>query len=347
MVLPSGCASKAHPQVLCFGEALVDRLDPPDGDRLGGAPANVACALARLGTPAALLGRLGKDAIGEQLAQRLAARGVNTTGLQWDPLRPTRIVLVQRNSQGERQFGGFVGHQDTGFADQRTGFADQAVDARALAEVLDPLVAEARWLLVGTISLASPASAQALDLVVERATARGVALAVDVNWRPTFWDPAAAPDSAPPAAAIARIRPLLEQAALIKCAAEEAQGLFGTADPVRIAAALPQRPKVIVSDGANPLRWSWGAVGGRQASFAIPVVDTTGAGDALMAGLLHRLCQQPELLAGSGSSPGAAAVNAMMRFASACGALVCMGAGAIDPQPHEDAVLAFLKQVAA
>ena len=50
------------PRVLCLGEALVDRLGPPGGDpatdlpcddRLGGAPANVACGLARLGTPAA------------------------------------------------------------------------------------------------------------------------------------------------------------------------------------------------------------------------------------------------------------------------------------------------------
>jgi fructokinase len=62
------------PQVLCLGEALVDRLGPPGGDplsaapeqcddRLGGAPANVACALARLGTAAGFLGRLGDDAI--------------------------------------------------------------------------------------------------------------------------------------------------------------------------------------------------------------------------------------------------------------------------------------------
>ena len=69
------------PQVLCFGEALVDRLGPPGGDpatdpdcddRLGGAPANVACALARLGTPVAFLGRLGRDQIGEAFASLLA-----------------------------------------------------------------------------------------------------------------------------------------------------------------------------------------------------------------------------------------------------------------------------------
>ena len=343
MALASGSGQGPLPQVVCFGEALVDRLAPPDGDRLGGAPANGACALARLGTPSALVGRLGCDAIGEQFGQLLAARGVNITGLQWDPLRPSRIVLVQRDSQGERQFGGFAG-------DRGEGFADQAVDGEALAGVIDPLLAQAQWLLVGTIPLASPASAQALALLVQKAAARGVALAVDVNWRPTFWDPAASPASGPSAAAIARMRPLLGQATLIKCAAEEAQWLFGSADPEEIAAALPQRPLVLVSDGAQPLRWCWGAITGCQRPFAVEVVDSTGAGDALMAGVLHRLCQLPQLGAASASAPASASeaeIQALMRFASACGALVCAGAGAIDPQPSEAEVLAFLSSQAA
>ena len=66
------------------------------------------------------------------------------------------------------------------------------------------------------------------------------------------------------------------------------------------------------------------------------------------AGLLHRLCAQPELLrrldqrsdlmgAGSGAE-----VREIMRFASACGALVCEAEGAIDPQPTEAAVGVFL-----
>ncbi|NDC14552.1 MAG: carbohydrate kinase [Synechococcaceae bacterium WB9_2_170] len=330
MALASGSGQGPPPQVVCFGEALVDRLDPPDGDRLG--------ALARLGTPSTLVGRLGCDAIGEQFVQLLAARGVNTTGLQWDPLRPSRIVLVQRDSQGERRFGGFAG-------DRGQGFADQAVDGEALAGVIDPLLAQAQWLLVGTIPLASRASAQALALLMQKATARGVPLAVDVNWRPTFWDPAASPATGPSAAAIARMRPLLEQATLLKCAAEEARWLFGSADPERIAAALPQRPMVLVSDGAQPLRWCWGAITGNQRPFAIEVVDSTGAGDALMAGVLHRLCQLPQLGAASASASDAE-IQALMRFASACGALVCAGAGAIDPQPSEAEVLAFLRSQA-
>ena len=73
----------------------------------------------------------------------------------------------------------------------------------------------------------------------------------------------------------------------------------------------------------------------------MPVVDTTGAGDAFLAGLLHRLCQEPELLA----SGTAERVLEAMRFASACGALVCRGAGAIDPQPTQAQVLAFLADI--
>ena len=144
------------PVVVCLGEALIDRLGPPGGDpavdwpvddRLGGAPANVACGLARLGTPVAFAGRLGQDAIGAAFSRLFAERGVDTSLLQRDAERPSRIVLVRRSSDGERQFQGFAGDQGLGFADQ----------------VLEPaLLPSARWLLIGTLPLASPDSAAAL-----------------------------------------------------------------------------------------------------------------------------------------------------------------------------------------
>jgi fructokinase len=336
--------------VLCLGEALVDRLGPAGGepgadpavggaacaaseDRLGGAPANVACALARLGTPAAFLGRLGSDAIGEAFARLFAERGVDTTALQSDPDRPSRIVLVRRDARGERQFGGFAGERGL-------GFADQALDATGLSAALGPLLPGARWLLVGTIPLASPAAAGALELAVRQAAAAGVALAVDVNWRPTFWDPAADPAAGPDAAQLARCRPLLERAALIKCAREEALWLCGSDDPASLRASLPARPAVVVSDGAQPVRWCWGEAVGALAPFPVAAVDTTGAGDAFTAGLLHGLCAHPELLAGGDGD----ALRELMRFASACGALMCQGTGAIDPQPTAAAVHAWLSR---
>jgi len=335
-------AAGPTPQVICLGEALVDRLGPLGGDpgsaapeqcddRLGGAPANVACALARLGTAAAFVGRLGSDAIGAAFQQLMAKRGVDLSGLQRDPSHPSRIVLVRRDASGDRSFGGFAG-------DQGDGFADQALEASGVKAALPPLLAGARWLQIGTIPLASAASAAALMAAVQLAAAADVAIALDVNWRPTFWDANAPADAGPTPAAVAAIRPLLEQAGLIKLAAEEAQWLFGSRDPAVIRAALPQHPAVVVTDGGAQVAWCFGSSTGVMPAYPVAVVDSTGAGDAFLAGLLHQLCLQPQLLEGSSSEA--------VRFASACGALVCSGAGAIDPQPtHEQAEAFFATRV--
>ena len=226
-------ANPSLPQVLCFGEALVDRLlpvgavqpapvsggelesggrlQPSEGlahiergaslqgagegeDRLGGAPANVACALTRLGTPAAFLGRLGRDAIGDAFEGLFAERGVETSGLQWDAERPSRVVLVRRDARGDRSFGGFLG-------DRGAGFADQALDAEGLRQAAAPLLVRARWLLCGSLPLAFPRAASALEGMLAMLVAAGCrpdpgatdarpsgwrgppSLAVDVNWR--------------------------------------------------------------------------------------------------------------------------------------------------------------------
>jgi fructokinase len=324
--------SALAPRVLCLGEALVDRLGPLGGDpstasvadcddRLGGAPANVACALARLGTPVGLIGRLGEDAIGAAFRDLFRQRDVAVQALQRDASHPSRVVLVRRHANGERVFQGFAG-------DQALGFADQMLDRAELEAVWPGLAEQASWLLVGTIPLASMASADCLQWVLAQAKAAGLALAVDVNWRPTFWNPEADPAAGPTADAQALIQPLLEQVSLLKLAREEALWFFGSDDPAVIAAGLPQQPDVVVTDGAEPVRWFIAKEAGSMPVFPpAQVIDTTGAGDAFTAGLLH-CWDRP--------------VTERLRFASACGAMVCSGAGAIDPQPREQDVLAFL-----
>ncbi len=144
------------PKVICVGEALLDRLGPLGGDPasdkpvedcLGGAPANVACGLAKLGTDVAFVGRLSDDTIGKSFLNLMKNRGVNLCGF--------RVVLVHRDLEGERSFQGFQG-------DQGDGFADQAFELSVLKEAWSGLVQKADWLLLGTIPLASDVFADAL-----------------------------------------------------------------------------------------------------------------------------------------------------------------------------------------
>ena len=75
--------------------------------------------------------------------------------------------------------------------------------------------------------------------------------------------------------------------------------------------------------------------------FAPPsVVDTTGAGDAFTAGLLHQLLRLPA------KPQNGKEAEHVVSFAAACGALVCRGAGSIDHQPSYDEVFSFLVEVA-
>mgnify|MGYP001427723260 CR=1 FL=1 len=149
--------------VIAIGEALIDRLGPPGGDPsvdlpvtdcFGGAPANVACALGRLGVNVSFIGSFGKDAFGETFKKLLVQRGVNIAGLQQDHVRPTRVVLVRRDSGGERFFEGFEG-------DKGLGFADQAISREQIINNWPLVTEKAKWLVVGTIPLASEISSSA------------------------------------------------------------------------------------------------------------------------------------------------------------------------------------------
>ncbi|GCE64715.1 carbohydrate kinase [cyanobiont of Ornithocercus magnificus] len=332
------------PQVLCLGEALIDRLGSPGSDPafdrsaedwLGGAPANVACGLARLGTTAAFIGRLGEDKTAVRFRRLFAERGVNLEALQYDATRPSRIVLVRRHTNGERVFQGFVG-------DCGAGFSDQALSLSALQPFWPNLASGAHWLLVGTISLASLETAKTLCWCVEQAVMANLPIALDVNWRPTFWDAEHDPNAGPDIVALKKIQLLLKAVSLLKLTKEEAIWLCGTDNPRIISNSLPQQPDVVITNGERPVRWKLGLFQG-MTDITAPrhIIDTTGAGDAFMAGLLHQLTILTRLKQDM-PSLRRDQVEAVIHYAAACGALVCSGPGGIDPQPFQSHVRNFL-----
>jgi fructokinase len=116
-----------NPRVLCLGEVLYDFLADQPGLPLeevkswtpypGGAPANVACGLVKLGTPTGFVGCVGRDEQGEALVQLLQQEGVDGTGIQRHPTAPTRIVYVVRSQTNDRSFAGFGDRPTSEFAD--------------------------------------------------------------------------------------------------------------------------------------------------------------------------------------------------------------------------------------
>ena len=317
--------------VIAIGEALVDRLGPLGGnpsfdlpvvDCFGGAPANVACALGRLGVNVSFLGSLGNDAFGEDFKKLLLQREINIAGLQKDNMRPTRVVLVRRDSLGERFFEGFEG-------DKGLGFADQAISREQIITNWPLVRKNAKWLVLGTIPLASEISSNAFLWCVENAWHAGIKIALDLNWRPTFWRNEVSTCFEPSTEERNKIMSIAKKASLIKLAKEEAQWFFNTSNPAEISSSLPNRPSVVVTDGSKPVLWLLNNHFGKSlAIIPTSIVDTTGAGDAFTAGLIYKLIsfeldQINEQIA-----------EEIIKFAIACGSHVCKGIGAIDAQPY-------------
>ena len=320
--------TRAH--VISLGEALIDRLGPLGGDPafdkpvidcFGGAPANVACALSRLGVNVSFIGSVGNDSFGDQFKNLFATRGVDLVGLHQDKSRPTRIVLVHRDSLGERTFGGFEG--DKGF-----GFADQFISLETIIKQWSLISEKAEWLSLGTIPMASETASEAFLWIIEKARADGMKIALDLNWRPTFWRSEFSQKAAPLPEEINRIKPLLNKVTLIKLAKEEAQWFFNSSNPIEISSKLPLKPSIVVTDGANSVDWLLNKNSGSTNTITSPsIVDTTGAGDAFTAGLIYKI------LSTDLDKISFNECEDIIRFAIGCGTLVCQGIGAIEPQP--------------
>ncbi len=317
------------PRVLCLGEILLDCLADQLGQSFeqvtswtpypGGAPANVACALVKLGIPAGFIGAVGSDAAGYQLQQLLQDIGVDTRGVQRHPTAPTRRIYVLRSDSGERQF--------VGFGERQTNeFADTHLQAQ---HILDGLFLQAEYLVLGTIALAYPESRQACIHALKLADHYHLKIVVDVNWRPLFWQN--------PRDARFLIPDLLKQVDFVKLSDEESQWLFDTTDPTEIHNLLESVEGVIVTSGDKGCAYSIGEQSGKVPAFSVNVVDTTGAGDGFLAGFIHQLChygirnlKYPEIL------------KKMMIYASSVGALSITKAGAIAAQPTALEVEEFL-----
>lgn len=256
----------------------------------GGAEANVAIGLARLGTPVTWLGRVGDDAVGRRVARELRAEGVDVVA-RVDPRGPTGVILKSSPAPGRTEV---------------VNLRARSAGSRLSVEDLDGVdVALYRVLHVTGITPAlSESAAATVAELVGRARAAGVLVSVDVNHRSRLWTD--------PADAVTSHLALVAGADVLFAGDDEAQLLVGSADApedlaARLAALGPR--EVVIKRGAHGAVALVDGVVHRRAALPVAVVDTVGAGDAFVAGYLAELVRgaSPERRLDVGTQAGAAA----------------------------------------
>ncbi len=323
-------------KVICIGEALIDRIRNKSNqgftDFLGGAPANVACALKKLKIDSIFIGSLGSDDYGKKFITQFNELEVNLDFLQLDNDSSTRVVNVERNQFGDRFFSGFEKSSHSYFADEV--FSKKFIQKKLLN--LEESFLETKYLVTGTIFLSSPLSAETIFFILEHAKKFEVKIVIDLNWREVFWDHSSFSSEISKAARVNLIKKFLNHANILKLAKEEATLFFEDENPLLISHQLSNRPDVIITDGKNPIKWYInGSQGITETPTSQKIVDTTGAGDAFLAGLISKLIS-------SGYPANALEIEDCIKFASVCGLLTCLGEGAIQEQPYYEKVNKFL-----
>ena len=323
-------------RVVCIGEAVIDRIKNKSNqgfrDFLGGAPANVACALRKFKIDSIFIGRLGSDDFGKKFIAQFNELEVNLDFLQLDNDLSTRVVNVDRDQFGDRFFSRFEPITHSCFADE--ALSKQLIEKKLPS--LEKFFLETKYLVSGTILLASPISAETIFFILEQAKKFEVKIIIDLNWRKVFWDYSSFSSEIKKLERVNLIKKFLNHAHFLKFSKEEATLFFEHENPKVISQQMLNRPDVIITDGKNPVAWF---INGLQGTTVIPdakkIVDTTGAGDAFLAGLISKLIS-------SGYPSNKFEIEDCVKFAIVCGLLTCLGEGAIEQQPDYEKVNKFL-----
>jgi fructokinase len=308
-------------EILAMGEILVDFI-VADGAttleaaetfvaRSGGAPANAAVALARLGLASAFCGVVGDDQFGSRLQSELAAQGVDTSRLRQSNDSATTLAFAWKDPGGDGHFWLLRG------ADARLSEAD------ANAAGVSTLGA----LVVGSVALSAQPARSAIERAVDLAHRAGVPVVFDVNLRPTLWSD------------LSSARPACEKVAqhstLVKLSLDDATGLYGASvNPDAVIATMLSlgARAVVLTDGERGCWFSSGSPATFVPAFPVEAVEPTGAGDAFTAAIIAR----------SLATAWAPLSAEDVRYAAAAGALATTRPGAWDGLPNRAQLDAFL-----
>jgi fructokinase len=311
--------------VLCFGEALVDifttghhcegKLSLPNYRQYpGGAPANAAVAVARLGGRAKFIGQVGADPFGHFLIDALNSYGVDTSLTRQTERAQTALAFVFLDESGERSFA-FYRNQTADLLLRPEHIDRQCFDDNSIMHFCSN-------------TLTDSGIAQTTEYVVHTAGEAGTLISFDVNLRHNLW-----PEKK---AEITAVNKLCERAHILKYTREELLYLAGGNDEAYLEILLSNKAQLIlITDGEQQLRYYTKNSRGSVTPPRVAAVDSTGAGDAFIGSLLYgisRLDNLPTLLDRRES------LEALLAFCTHCGAHTVSRLGVFPALPEMDDV---------
>ena len=295
-------------KVWVLGDAVVDLLPESDGRLLpcpGGAPANVAVGIARLGGTSGFIGRVGDDPFGALMQRTLLTEGVDITYLKQDEWHRTSTVLVDLNDQGERSFTFMVRPS-----------ADLFLETTDL-----PCWRNGEWLHLCSIALSAEPSRTSAFTAMTAIRHAGGFVSFDPNIREDLWQDEH----------LLRLclRQALQLADVVKLSEEEWRLISGKTQNDRDICALAKEYEIamlLVTKGAEGVVVCYRGQVHHFAGMSVNCVDSTGAGDAFVAGLLTGLSS-------TGLSTDEREMRRIIDLAQRCGALAVTAKGAMTALP--------------
>ena len=314
-------------EFVTYGELLIDftPAGEQDGRKLfmqnaGGAPANVAAAIAGFGVPASFVGMVGNDVFGNFLKGVLDKKGVNTSCLEMSDTYNTTLAFVHLFENGDRDF---------------SFYRKPGADIMFAPDLLDErLIKNARVFHTGSVSMSDEPSRSANLKALEMAKEAGVVISCDPNYRAPLWSDA---DTAK-----AYMLKALSFADIIKISDNEVEFLYpGMALEDAAMMLVRQGAKLVfVTQGSEGAIYAHACGAGRADGFSVKAVDTTGAGDCFTAGVISQYLQSDKTL----DELTITDIHGFARFANAAASICVEGRGGIPSMPTVEAVRKRLLQ---
>lgn len=320
-------------EVICLGELLIDFVattaDVSIGNAPGfvkapgGAPANVAVGIVRLGHSTGFIGKVGDDAFGHYLADVLSGNGVDVAFLKFEKEARTTLVFVGVWSDGKKDML-FYRHPG----------ADMFLSPHDLDEIY---FKQAKIFHYGSISMIDPKPREATVAALKKAKKYGLVTSYDPNLRLSLWPS--------PEEARKQIQEGFRFADIAKLSEEEWEFITRTKDFNEGCQKIFDYGVkwVIISRGEKGCYFNNGTFQKYFKGFSVPVVEATGAGDGFVAAVLVGLLEtQPHQIKLENLSTDE--ISIILERANAIGALTTTKPGAIPALPTKKEADAFLKK---